>query len=116
MKRLPFALGSFLIVIGVSWLLVLVTSFEEFQHTSWIKHAQELSQGNTIARSEAISSMRSLSLRLSERVQFAKYPVTAIALGFALLVLKVKLGGANRQDNREEAEQGAASDRDNAPV
>ena len=79
-----------MVIAGIVWLLGLTLSFSEFQHANWIKHSQELSPGDTISRTEAISAMRSLSLKLNSFVQSQKYPIAFIALGCGLILFNAQ--------------------------
>ena len=75
-------LGITLLVVGFIWIAYDVAAgFTEHQYARWMWQSQNLPAGETIKRTDAISSMRDLSLDLKERHRVVFAPALLMLAG-----------------------------------
>ena len=75
--------------IGNSWLNLTSftrTSFTSYQHQSWIWHSQNLPEGDSITRNDAVSAMRELNLDLNRHHKLILIPGFCMLAGSLLLM------------------------------
>jgi hypothetical protein len=75
-------LGIILLVVGFLWITLDVTDgFTRYQHSRWVWQSQQLPEGETIKRTDAVSAMRDLSLDLKDRHRVIFIPATLMLAG-----------------------------------
>jgi len=82
---MPFtrrAIAYVLMFIGFVWIAgVCLDLFGAWHHLLWISHSQNLTQGDTVSRSDAIAQMRSLELAIHDVYQQLVVPALLLLAG-----------------------------------